>query len=161
MWALEPLHLAVRATALLMRIFSSIVFPSPALVPPFDPKIPDRWRRLKSGFPAVAFSVGSASSRRRSIEVLEADQLSFALTKRKPSWSIDFIISHTILSIFAPPSTVWTKFGCNFIKTGRMAVRAAIACMGSLSSKMTPTNQHAIMNAAGIEGSEITQARKR
>jgi len=38
-----------------MRIFSSIVFPSPALVPPLDPEIPDRWRCVKSGFPAVAF----------------------------------------------------------------------------------------------------------
>src|SRR5208282_5648592 len=40
--ALEPLHLALPPPRRLMRILSSIVLPSPALMPPFDPDLPDR-----------------------------------------------------------------------------------------------------------------------
>src|SRR5208283_4091104 len=38
---LEPLHLALPPPRRLMRILNSIVLPSPALVPAFDPKDPD------------------------------------------------------------------------------------------------------------------------
>src|SRR5208283_2323869 len=40
--ALEPLHLALPPPRRLMRILSSIVLPSPALMAAFDPKLPDR-----------------------------------------------------------------------------------------------------------------------
>src|SRR5208282_1233148 len=39
---LEPLHLALPPSRRLMRILRSIVLPSPALMPAFDPKISDR-----------------------------------------------------------------------------------------------------------------------
>src|SRR5271166_5038212 len=39
--ALEPLHLALPPPRRLMRILSSVVLPSPTLVPAFDPKVPD------------------------------------------------------------------------------------------------------------------------
>jgi hypothetical protein len=38
--ALESLHLAFPPPRRLMRILSSIILPSPALMVPFDPKIP-------------------------------------------------------------------------------------------------------------------------
>src|SRR5271166_6871313 len=40
--ALEPLHLAFPPPRRLMRILSSIVLPSPALMPAFDPKLSSR-----------------------------------------------------------------------------------------------------------------------
>src|SRR5271166_2450868 len=40
--ALEPLHLALPPPRRLMRILGSVVLPSPALMPAFDPKLPDR-----------------------------------------------------------------------------------------------------------------------
>src|SRR5271166_3510406 len=40
--ALEPLHLALPPPRWLMRILSSIVFPSPALMPTFHPKLSSR-----------------------------------------------------------------------------------------------------------------------
>src|SRR5208337_10212 len=40
--ALEPLHLALPPPRRLMRIFSSVVLPSPALMPSFDPKLSSR-----------------------------------------------------------------------------------------------------------------------
>src|SRR5208337_1051685 len=42
--ALEPLHLALPPPRRLMRILSSIVLPSPALMPAFDPKLPGATR---------------------------------------------------------------------------------------------------------------------
>jgi hypothetical protein len=40
--ALEPLHLALSPPRRLMRIFSSVVLPSPALMSSFDPKLSSR-----------------------------------------------------------------------------------------------------------------------
>jgi hypothetical protein len=39
---LEPLHLALPPSRRLMRILCSIVLPSPALMPAFDPKVSGR-----------------------------------------------------------------------------------------------------------------------
>ena len=38
----KPLHLALSPSCRLMRILASIILPSPALMPAFDPKLSDR-----------------------------------------------------------------------------------------------------------------------
>jgi hypothetical protein len=94
----------------------------------------------KVGPSSAAGSVRPAAAAVAWIELRQADQFAFVLTKRRPPRSSDSMISHTMLSIFARPAPSQPSWdGTSLRRAGLRCVRQFGACGFAPASRSART----------------------